>query len=110
MRPHTYFEIEFATNEGSNRVEARLHDGADVLALTEEKLQPGSELIVACLGRGVDYGNLVLDFDALVGVSLRALEHSGFTVHRVSRAQALQALEYWLPAQERLPSLQWTEE
>ena len=110
MRPLTYFEIEFATSGGNDRVEARLHDDADVLALVKEKLQPGSEFIVACLGDGVDHGNLILDFDALAGVSLRALEHSGFAVHRVSRDQALQALEYWLPAQERLPSLQWTEE
>jgi hypothetical protein len=110
MRPQTHFEIEFATSESSDPVKARLHDGADVLDFVKEKLRPGSELLVACLGDGVDYGNLILDFDLLGGVSLRALEHSGFAVHRVSSEQALQALEYWLPAQERLPSLQWTEE
>jgi hypothetical protein len=110
MRPDTYFEIELAASETSDRVKARLHDGADVLDFVKEKLRPGSELLVACLGDGADYGNLILDFDVLSGVTIRALEHSGFAVHRVSREQALRALEYWLPAQERLPSLQWTEE
>ena len=110
MHPNTYFEIEFATREGGALAKARLHDSAGVLAFVTGKLRPGSELLVACLGDGVDYGNLILNFDVLGEVSLRVLEHSGFAVHQVSREQALQALEYWLPAQDRLPSLQWTEE
>jgi len=110
MRPDTHFEIEFETSESSDRVVAQLQNAADVLAFAKSKLRPGSELLVACLGHGTDYGNLIFAFDASGSVSLRALEHSGFAVHGVSKEQALEALEYWLPAQERLPSLEWAEE
>lgn len=110
MRPGTHFEIEFAASESSGRVETCLQHGADVLAFAKNKLRPNSELLVACLGNGADYGNLIIEIDALGGASLRALEHSGFAVDQTSKEQALQALEYWLPAQQRLPSLKWTEE
>ena len=110
MRPDTHFEIEFVPSESGGRVETRLQDGADVLAFAKEQLRPSSELLVACLGNGVDYGNLIIEMDELGGASLRALEHSGFAVGQISREQALQALEYWLESQRRLPSLKWTEE
>lgn len=110
MRPDTHFEIEFAPSESSGRVETRFQHGADVLAFANDMLRPNSELLVACLGNGTDYGNLIIEIDALGGASLRALEHSSFAVDQTSKEQALQALEFWLPAQERLPNLKWTEE
>lgn len=105
-----HFEIEFAASESSERVETRFQDETDVLAFAKNKLRANSELIVACLASGTDYGNLIIEIDVLGRASLRALEHSGFAVQRTTKEMALQALEYWLPAQERLPNLNWTEE
>ena len=110
MRPNAYFEIEFAVGEGSALAETRLWQGAEVLAFAKNNLQLNCEFLVACLGDGTDYGNLIIEIDAMGCASLRALEHSGFAVERTSKEQALQALEYWLPSQKRLPSLKWTEE
>ena len=107
MHPYTHFVIESAANESSGRVETRLQHGADVLAFAKNKLRPNSELLVACLGNGTDYGNLIVEIDALGEASLRALAHSGFAVGKISKEQALQALEYWLPAQERSAGHPW---
>jgi hypothetical protein len=111
MRPGTYFDIEFEL-AGSGAVETgrRAGNEADVSKFARENLQPNSSLLVACLGDGVDYGNLILEVDAQGDVVVRALEHRGFVVKRVSLVQALGVLEYWLPSQERSPSVQWLEE
>lgn len=110
MRLDMHFEIEFAANESSGRVEIHFKNGEDVLAFAKNKLRANTELLIACLGNGTDYGNLIIEIDAQGWASLRALEHSGFAVEQTSKELALQALEFWLHAQERLPTLKWTEE
>lgn len=111
MRPGTYFDIEFEL-VGSTTGEAAMRTGdeAEVLKFARENLQPNSALIVACLGDGVDYGNLIIEVDAQGDTEVRALEHRGFRVKQISMDQALSVLEYWLPSQGRSPSVQWLEE
>jgi hypothetical protein len=111
MRPGTYFDIEFEL-AGSGAVETtmRAGDEAEVFRFARENLQPNSSLLVACLGDGVDYGNLIIEVDAQGETEVRALEHRGFLVKQVSLEQALGILEYWLPSQDRSPGVQWLEE
>jgi hypothetical protein len=111
MRSRTHFEIELnAANSVAECKVVRVNNEAEVLAFATEHLQPSMELIVACIGDGVDFGNLIIVVDSKSSCNLRALEHSGFFVEGVSVEQALCALEYWLPAQVRTPSLGWKEE
>lgn len=111
MRHGTHFEIELnASNSAAMCEVVRTNNETEVLVFANEHLQPSTELIVACIGDGVDFGNLIIVVDAKSSCNLRALEHSGFFVEGVSVAQALCALEYWLPAQARTPTLGWQEE
>ena len=111
MRPGTYFDIEFELTGSATAVTAmRAGDEAEVFKFANENLQPNSVLLVACLGDGVDYGNLIIEVGAQGGAQVRALEHRGFMVKHVSVERALNVLEYWLPSQDRSPSVQWLEE
>ena len=111
MRSGTYFEIELnAANSTAACEVVRINNEAEVLDFANEHLQPNTELIVACIGNSVDFGNLIIGVDVDSSCNLRALEHSGFFVEGVSVEQALCALEYWLPAQARTPTLGWQEE
>ena len=54
--------------------------------------------------------NLIIEVGVQGDSQVRALEHRGFTVKHVSMEPALNVLEYWLPSQNRSPSVQWLEE
>lgn len=111
MRPGTYFDIKFDL-AGSGAVETgmRAGDEVEVYKFARDNLQRNSSLHVACLGDGVDHGNLIIEVGAQGDAEVRALEHRGFLVRHVSLDQALGVLEYWLPSQDRSPSVQWLEE
>lgn len=110
MRSGTHFEIALETTDSAAGKVSRAGSEVEVLAFANENLQPNVGLFVTCLGDGVDFGNLIIEVDAQGNCNLRALEHRGFYVKRVSVEQALWALEYWLPAQERTPNLRWQDE
>lgn len=111
MRSGTYFEIEIEAF-GDTGVEkmVRVSSEAEVLSFAKENLQPRVEILVACLGGGVDFGNLIIQVDEFGVCGLQALEHRSFFVKGISVKQAVEALECWLPSQDRMPSLQWLEE
>ncbi|MET3139126.1 hypothetical protein AAKU61_003505 [Undibacterium sp. GrIS 1.2] len=111
MRSGTHFEIELnVANTAAACEVVRTNNETEVLSFANEHLQLSTELIVACIGEGVDFGNLIICVDAKSSCNLRALEHRGFFVEGVSVELALCALEYWLPAQARTPSLGWQDE
>lgn len=111
MRSETYFDVELETTNGLAASKTiRLHRGMEVLSFAKEHLQPNIELLVACVSEGADLGNLIIEVDAQGSCKLRALEHRGFVVNKVSVEQALFALQYWLPSQEKTPRLQWEDE
>ncbi len=111
MRPGTHFaiELEIAGTASANS-SRRFHSEADVLAFANSSLQHDVELFVACLGNQVDFGNFIISAGADNNFDVRVHEHRGFLAHGVTREHALQALAYWLPSQDRLPSLAWSEE
>ncbi|WP_338846305.1 hypothetical protein V8J88_21415 [Massilia sp. W12] len=88
----------------------RVDSEAEVLALVSRSLHPGAGILISCLGSGVDYGNLVIEVNTQSNCNLRALEHIGFAVGGASIEQVLNAVEYWLPAQQKIPSLKWAVE
>jgi hypothetical protein len=111
MRAGAYYEIEFERfgNEPT-RVVLRLNSEAEVFEFSKAKLVPNSELFIACLGDGVDYGNLIVDVDSQDNVAITAHEHRGFFSKGLSKEKALDVLEYWLPAQSRSPEVAWKEQ
>jgi hypothetical protein len=111
MRSGTHFEIELEADNNTVAGEAiRMGSESEVLAFAKEYLQPKVGLLVACIGGGVDYGNLIIEVDAQESCNLRALDHRGFFIKGVTVKQALTALEYWLPSQDRTPHLAWQDE
>ena len=111
MRSGTHFEIELEAHNSSVAGEAiRMGSESEVLAFAKEYLQPKVGFLVACIGGGVDYGNLIIEVDAQESCNLRALDHRGFFIKGVTVKQALTALEYWLPSQDRTPHLVWQDE
>ena len=111
MRSGAHFEIELeAVDNTAAGKTIRLGNEADVLAFANENLQPKVTLLFACIGGGVDFGNLIIEVDPQGNCNLRVLEHRGFFVERVSIEQALGALGYWLTSQGRTPNLQWQDE
>jgi hypothetical protein len=111
MRSRAHFKIEFETAV-SAAAETVYCTGreADVLAFANANLQPNVGFLVACLADGVDFGNLIIEVDDQGRCNLRALEHRGFFVRDVSLEQAISALAYWLPSQDRAPNLKWQDE
>jgi hypothetical protein len=109
----------------------------EVLAFVSESLKPNSVLVVACVASGVDYGNFIIYLNSENLAFIRLLEHRGFfakqphpvSVQRqvefvdedgssfaepfqatVSKEQALEALQYWLPEQKPTSTLTWEAE
>ncbi len=111
MRAGTHFEIElsFFVQTTSSLI-FKATSEAEALGFVKSNLQNNAELFVACLGDGVDHGNLVIEIDAQGQANVRAHEHRGFIARRVSKEQALNAFEYWLPSQMRTPDLLWSDE
>lgn len=112
MRAGTYFDIElsFVGRTTAAPVKARAKDEAEALEFVKIHQLHNSELFVACLGEGVDYGNLIIEFDDQGHADVHAHEHRGFVTKKISIAQALSALEYWLPFQKRTSNLHWLDE
>jgi len=111
MRPGTYFELEFKKNDGdAARQLVRAESESEVLLFARTNLSPDSELLVACLGSGVDFGNMIIEVNALGRSDVRAHEHRGFLAKDIPVGLAIEALAHWLPSQDRLPGLHWLEE
>lgn len=111
MRYGTHFEIEFeVAGRTVPRKVMRADSEAEVLSYAKGNLTRNSSLFVACLGDGVDYGNLIIEVDMHGSSDVRAHEHRGFFVKGISVEQALGVLQYWLPSQDRVPDLPWLEE
>lgn len=108
MPTHRHFEIEL-TGAGGNASPdvVRFSSEVEVLAFVKANLRPSSELFVACLGDGVDFGNFIVELDRQAMATIVAHEHRGFYVQGVSMSQAIEALEFWLPSQSRTPRLNW---
>lgn len=108
MPTQKHFEIEIAGCGGDTAPDVvRLYSEADVLDFVKANLRPSSELFVACLGDGVDFGNFIIELDHQSLATVTAHEHRGFYVQGVSRSQAIEALEFWLPSQSRTTLLNW---
>ncbi|MES2070027.1 MAG: hypothetical protein V4488_06740 [Pseudomonadota bacterium] len=111
MRPGTYYDIEFEIfGDEPTKLVLRLASEAEVFAFAKSKLQANSELFIACLGDGVDYGNLIIEVDSQGQAALTAHEHRGFFAKGMSMVEAINTLEYWLPAQSRTPEIPWVEQ
>lgn len=108
MRPNTHFQIEVERcGVEPFQLVANAACEASALATSEAHLIPGHVITIACLGEGVDYGNLIIEVGANGDINLVAHEHRGFQVNGVSLEQALAALRFWLPLQERDARLAW---
>jgi hypothetical protein len=110
MRAGAHFEVELEVVGDASAIKKRIEHEADVLAFANANLKPNSELFVACIGDGVDYGNLIIEVDEKGNSTVRSHEHRGFIVTCIPQARALDALEYWLPSQDRMPSLEWLDQ
>jgi hypothetical protein len=110
MRAGAHFDVEFEAVGDAATVRKRTEHEADVLAFANANLKPNSELCVACIGDGVDYGNLIIEVDEKGNCTVRSHEHQGFIVTCIPQARALDALEYWLSSQGRMPSLEWLDQ
>ncbi|MEJ5030908.1 hypothetical protein [Comamonas sp. MYb69] len=111
MRPNTHFQIE-VERCGVEPIQLVAHAAceASAFATTEAHLRPGNVITIACLGEGVDYGNLIMEVSADGDIHLVAHEHRGFQVNGVSLEHALAALRFWLPLQERDSRLAWEDQ
>lgn len=111
MRPNTHFQIEVERcGIEPFQLVANAACEASAFAITEAHLSPGHVTTIACLGDGVDYGNLIIEVAANGDINLVVHGHQGFQVNRVSLAQALAALRFWLPLQERDARLAWEDQ
>lgn len=111
MRPGTHFAVELEiAGPAPESISQRFYSESAVLAFANRSLQYNAELFVACLGNGIDFGNLIISALPDNNFDVRVHEHRGFFARSVTREHALQALAYWLPLQDRLPNLAWCEE
>ena len=111
MNPSTYFKVDFELfGESALTQTLSTKTEVDVLTFAKDRLQAKSELCVACLAHGLDFGNLIISVNSHGICDVRAHEHRGFFAAGVSAEDALSALKHWLPKQERLPTLHWQEE
>ncbi|MDR0261184.1 MAG: hypothetical protein LBI76_15395 [Comamonas sp.] len=111
MRPNTHFQIEVERcGIEPFQLEANAACEASAFAITEAHLRPGHVITISCLGEGVDFGNLIMEVSADGDINLVAHGHRGFQVNGVSLAQALAALRFWLPLQERDARLAWEDQ
>lgn len=108
MRPRAYFEVEFESF-GSEPTRSSFYSASDaeVFTFANANLKPGSRLFVACPGNGVDLGNLILEVAANGLATVIVHEHRGFIADRLTLDVAVGALQFWLPRQEKIASIQW---
>lgn len=111
MRPNTHFQIEVERcGVEPFQLVANAACESSAFATTEAHLRAGNVITIACLGEGVDYGSLIMEVSADGDINLVAHEHRGFQVNGVSLEQALAALRFWLPLQERDVCLAWEDQ
>lgn len=111
MRPNTHFQVEVERcGIEPLQLEANTTCEASAFAIAEAHLRPGHVITIACLGDGVDYGNLIIEVAANGDINLVAHGHRGFQVNGVSQAQALAALQVWLPLQDLDARLAWEDQ
>lgn len=109
MRPGAHYRIEYESfGNAPVRLTQRLEEVDQVLKFAKENLKPCSEIFVACLGDGVDFGNFNCEVDPEGQATITAHEHRGFISTGISLAQALDVLAYWLPAQARTHDIRWS--
>lgn len=109
MQRGTHYMIEFE-GVGTPASTVCTRSEEEVMAFATRHLGPGTELFVACLGAGLDHGNLIVSAQNDASFRLVAHSHRGFIARAVSREQALSALGHWLPGQERWAALHWRAE
>lgn len=108
MRPNTYYDVEFESFGGTpTRSAFGSVSEAEIVSFSDLNLKPNSELFVACLGEGVDYGNLIVEVDAQERATVVAHEHCGFIAEGLTMTAAINTLKCWLPLQCRTPEIQW---
>lgn len=109
MRPGAHYRIEYESfGNAPVRLTLRLEEVHQVLKFAKENLKPCSELFVACLGDGVDFGNFNCEVDPEGQATITAHEHRGFISTGLRLEQALNVLAYWLPTQARARDIRWT--
>lgn len=98
MRPNTYYDVEFESfGDTPTRSAFRSVSEAEVVSFSNLNLKSNSELFVACLGEGVDYGNLIVEIDAQERATVVAHEHCGFIAEGLTVMAAINTLRCWLP-------------
>lgn len=108
MRPGSHYRIEYESCGNSPvRLTQRLEEIDQVLKFAKENLKPYSEIFVACLGDGVDFGNFNCEVSPEGQATITVHEHQGFISTVISLEQALDVLAYWLPTQARTPDIRW---
>ena len=108
MRPNTYYDVEFESfGDTPTRSAFRSVSEAEIVIFSNLNLKPNSELFVACLGEGVDYGNLIVEVDAQERATVVVHEHCGFIAEGLTMTAAINTLKCWLPLQFRTPEIQW---
>ena len=111
MRSGTHYRIEYESfGNPPIRLTQRLGEIDQVLEFARVNLKPCSELFVACLGKGVDFGNFNCEVDSKGQATITVHEHRGFISDGISLEQALDVLAYWLPEQTRTSDITWAEQ
>lgn len=109
MRPNTYYDVEFERfRDTPTRSAFRSVSEAEIVSFSNLNLKPNSELFVACLGEGVDYGNLIVEVDAEERADLATVvahELCGLIAEGLTVTAAIDTLKYWLPLQCRTPEI-----
>ncbi|MCX7256824.1 MAG: hypothetical protein NTZ64_08820 [Polaromonas sp.] len=135
----SFYEIELVSlNKPNSTLRATLHTPEEVLSFLETPLRGGNcAVIIARIKDHGDYGNFVAFLNESGLAYVRLLEHQGFCAKRspelsaprkiifkdetsiefavdenqtIPVTTALQALDYWLPAQQQFPQIYWEAE
>lgn len=83
---------------------------AEVITYAASNLKTDSALFVACIGEDVDFGNLIIEVDGRGQTTITAHEHRGFISTGLTAEIAVRALRYWLPMQQKISEISWTEQ
>lgn len=135
----SFYEIELVSlNKINSTLKATLHTPEEVLSFLDAPLRGGNcAVTIARIEDRVDYGNFVAFLNESGLAYVRLLEHQGFCTKRSPKLSAprkiifkdeagieftvdenltipvttaLQALDYWLPAQKQFPQIYWEAE
>lgn len=135
----SFYEIELVSlNKPNSTLKATLHTPEEVRSFLDAPLRCGNcAVIIARIEDYVDYGNFMAFINESGLAYVRLLEHQGFYAKRspelfaprkilfkdetgiefsadenktIPVTTALQALDYWLPAQQQFPEIYWEAE